>query len=200
MRDITFQNNVGFPINRVEKIGYVRRLLEQAEKELPPEEKAEAPAEPTTAKPSAPALSADRRNYHITDDALGVGGAKEKFRNNMAAVNLLHELQLEKRFATPEEQETLAKYVGWGGLSMAFDENNAAWAEEFKELYASLSPEEYRAAKESTLTAFYTPPVVIKAMYEALDRLGFSQGNILDMFLQSLIQRNGIIKKCAFAV
>ena len=175
MRDITFQNNVGFPINRVEKIGYVRRLLEQAEKELPPEEKAEAPA-----KPSVPAYSDNRRNYHITDDALGVGGAKEKFRNNMAAVNLLHELQLENRLATPEEQETLAKYVGWGGLSMAFDENNAAWAEEFKELYASLSPEEYRAAKESTLTAFYTPPVVIKAMYEALDRLGFSQGNILE--------------------
>ena len=175
MRDITFQNNVGFPINRVEKIGYVRRLLEQEEKELPPEEKTAAPA-----KPSVPAYADNRRNYHITDDALGVGGAKEKFRNNMAAVNLLHELQLENRLATPEEQETLAKYVGWGGLSMAFDENNAAWAEEFKELYASLSPEEYRAAKESTLTAFYTPPVVIKAMYEALDRLGFSQGNILE--------------------
>ena len=175
MRDITFQNNVGFPINRVEKIGYVRRLLEQAEKEIPPEEKAAVPA-----KPSVPAYPDNRRNYHITDDALGVGGAKEKFRNNMAAVNLLHELQLENRLATPEEQETLAKYVGWGGLSMAFDENNAAWAEEFKELYASLSPEEYRAAKESTLTAFYTPPVVIKAMYEALDRLGFSQGNILE--------------------
>ena len=175
MRDITFQNNVGFPINRVEKIGYVRRLLEQAEKEIPPEERAAAPA-----KSPVPAYSDNRHNYHITDDALGVGGAKEKFRNNMAAVNLLHELQLENRLATPEEQETLAKYVGWGGLSMAFDENNAAWAEEFKELYASLSPEEYRAAKESTLTAFYTPPVVIKAMYEALDRLGFSQGSILE--------------------
>ena len=175
MRDITFQNNVGFPINRVEKIGYLRRLLEQEEKELPPEEKTAAPA-----KPPVPAYADNRRNYHITDDALGVGGAKEKFRNNMAAVNLLHELQLENRLATPEEQETLAKYVGWGGLSMAFDENNAAWAEEFKELYASLSSEEYRAAKESTLTAFYTPPVVIKAMYEALDRLGFSQGNILE--------------------
>lgn len=175
MRDITFQNNVGFPINRVEKIGYVRRLLEQAGKEIPPEEKTEAPA-----TPFVPALSADRHNYRITDDTLGVGGAKEKFRNNMAVVNLLHELQLENRLATPEEQETLAKYVGWGGLSMAFDENNAAWADEFKELYASLSPEEYRAAKESTLTAFYTPPVVIKAMYEALDRLGFSQGSILE--------------------
>ena len=218
MRDITFQNSVGFPINRVEKVGYVRRLLEQAEKEPQPEEKSESPAEPTTetvaeypavenglpydivvekirfdepeheqprktlvtAKPSAPALSADRRNYRIANDALGVGGAKEKFRNNMSAIRLLHDLQIENRLATPEEQETLAKYVGWGGLSMAFDSNNAAWANEYKELKSALSNEEYHAAMESTLTAFYTPPVVIKAMYEALDRLGFSQGNILE--------------------
>ena len=176
LRDVTFQNSMGFPINRVEKIGYVRRLLEQAQEELPPEEKAEAP----TASPTSPAVSADRHNYRITDDALGVGGAKEKFRNNMAAIRLLHDLQIENRLATPEEQETLAKYVGWGGLSMAFDEKNAAWANEYKELKAELSDEEYRAAMESTLTAFYTPPVVIKAMYEALDRLGFSQGNILE--------------------
>ena len=149
LRDITFQNNVGFPINRVEKIGYIRRLLEQ-QPELPSEEKTDAPSEPITetvaeypavenglpydiviqtirtgepeiqpekGKADTPALSADRRNYRITDDALGVGGAKEKFRGNMAAVNLLHELQLENRLATPEEQETLSKYVGWGGLS-----------------------------------------------------------------------------------
>ena len=218
MRDITFQNNMGFPINRVEKVSYVRRLLEQAEKEPQPEEKSESPAEPTTetvaeypavenglpydivvekirfdepehgqtiempitAKPSAPALSHDRRNYRITDDALGVGGAKEKFRNNMSAIRLLHDLQIENRLATPKEQETLAKYVGWGGLSMAFDGNNAAWADEYKELKSALSDEEYHAAMESTLTAFYTPPIVIKAMYEALDRLGFSQGNILE--------------------
>lgn len=167
LRDITFQNNVGFPINRVEKIGYIQKLLEQEKTELPPEEKTEAPA-------------ADRHNFRITDDSIGVGGAKEKFRNNMAAINLLHELEIENRLATPEEQEVLSRYVGWGGLSMTFDEHNAAWAEEFKELYASLSPEEYRAAMESTLTAFYTPPVVIKAMYDALDRLGFSQGNILE--------------------
>ena len=170
LRDITFQNNVGFPINRVEKIGYIRRLLEQVQPELPPEKE----------KAGSPAPSADRHNYRITDDALGVGGAKEKFRNNMAAIRLLHELQIENRLATPEEQETLSKYVGWGGLSMAFDERNAAWANEYKELKAALSEEEYRAAMESTLTAFYTPPVVIKAMYEALDRLGFSQGNILE--------------------
>ena len=170
LRDITFQNNVGFPINRVEKIGYIQKLLEQEKTELPTEEKTEAPAVPVT----------DRHNFRITDDAIGVGGAKEKFRNNMAAINLLHELEIENRLATPEEQEVLFRYVGWGGLSMAFDEHNVAWAEEFKELYASLSPEEYRAAMESTLTAFYTPPVVIKAMYDALDRLGFSQGNILE--------------------
>ena len=167
LRDITFQNNVGFPINRVEKIGYIQKLLEQEKTELPPQEKTEAPA-------------ADRHNFRIIDDAIGVGGAKEKFRNNMAAINLLHELEIENRLATPEEQEVLSRYVGWGGLSMAFDEHNAAWAEEFKELYASLSPEEYRAAMESTLTAFYTPSVVIRAMYDALDRLGFSQGNILE--------------------
>ena len=167
LRDITFQNNMGFPINRVEKIGYIQKLLEQEKTELPPEEKTEAPA-------------VDRHNFRINDDAIGVGGAKEKFRNNMAAINLLHELEIENRLATPEEQEVLSQYVGWGGLSISFDEHNAAWAEEFKELYASLSPEEYRAAMESTLTAFYTPPVVIKAMYDALDRLGFSQGNILE--------------------
>ena len=170
MRDMTFANAVGFPINRVEKIGYIRSLLSKTQEEKQPE-KAVSPV---------PAPSEPRHNYRITEDTLGVGGAKEKFRNNMAAINLLHELELENRLATPEEQEILSKYVGWGGLSMAFDENNAAWADEFKELYASLSPEEYRAAMESTLTAFYTPPVVIKGMYEALERLGFSEGSILE--------------------
>ena len=278
MCDITFQNEAGFPVNRVEKIGYVRRLLEQAQpqeewmrqakelidafvreeyatdegadyhdlsrvdiaytttsngahelqisadllhfrldtyidnrlsaskqyqnledmvancllhldfdemvadaemqaealeqketqEQLPPEkEKTETPAD-------------RRRNYRITDDALGVGSAKEKFRNNMAAIRLLHELQIENRLATPDEQEVLSKYVGWGGLSMAFDEHNAAWVAEYQELKAELSDAEYRAAMESTLTAFYTPPVVIKGMYEALDRLGYAKGTILE--------------------
>ncbi len=168
MRDITFQNEAGFPVNRVEKIGYVRRLLEQAQEQLPPEkEKTELPADL-------------RRNYRITDDALGVGSAKEKFRNNMAAIRLLHELQVENRLATPDEQEVLSKYVGWGGLSMVFDGHNAAWAAEYQELKAELSDAEYRAAMESTLTAFYTPPVVIKSMYEALDRLGYAKGTILE--------------------
>ena len=168
MRDITFQNSTGFPINRVEKIGYVRRLLEQAQEELPPEEKAEAP----TASPTSPAVSADRHNYRITDDALGVGGAKEKFRNNMAAIRLLHDLQIENRLATPEEQETLAKYVGWGGLSMAFDEKNASWANEYKELKAELSDEEYRAAKANYNYQFdknggIIMPLIILAVYMA---------------------------------
>ena len=169
MRDITFQNDVGFPINRVEKITRVREWLDAQEQ-----------ASPLPENEKASAVTSDRSNYRITEDTLGIGGAKEKFKANMAAVNLLHDLEIENRLATPEEQKILAGYVGWGGLSMAFDENNAAWANEFKELYVTLSPEEYRAAKESTLTAFYTPPVVIKAMYEALDRLGFSEGNILE--------------------
>ena len=172
MRDITFADAVGFPINRVEKVGYVRSLLSKTQEEKKTENAVSSAPVPVPSEP--------RHNYRITEDTLGVGGAKEKFRNNMAAINLLHELELENRLATPEEQEILSKYVGWGGLSMAFDENNAAWADEFKELYASLSPEEYRAAMESTLTAFYTPPVVIKGMYEALERLGFSEGSILE--------------------
>ena len=172
MRDITFADAVGFPINRVEKVGYVRSLLSKTQEEKKPENAVSSAPVPVPSEP--------RHNYRITEDTLGVGGAKEKFRNNMAAINLLHELELENRLATPEEQEILSKYVGWGGLSMAFDEHNTAWADEFKELYASLSPEEYRSAMESTLTAFYTPPVVIKSMYEALERLGFSEGSILE--------------------
>ena len=278
MRDITFQNEAGFPVNRVEKISYIRRLLEQAQPQeewmrqakdlidtfvreeydsdvgadyhnlsrvdiayttssddvhelqisadllhfrldtyidnrlsaskqyqsledmvkncLPhldfsemvadaeilaealEQKEAQAQLLPEKEKTELPANL--RRNYRITDDALGVGSAKEKFRNNMAAIRLLHELQIENRLATPDEQEVLAKYVGWGGLSMAFDAHNAAWAAEYQELKAELSDAEYRAAMESTLTAFYTPPVVIKGMYEALDRLGYAKGTILE--------------------
>ncbi len=170
MRDITFQNDVGFPINRIEKIGYIRRLLEQEQTEVPPEEE----------KAAVPLLTDNHQNFRITDDALGIGGAKEKFQNNMAAIRVLHELEFDNRSATPEEQKILSKYVGWGGLSAAFDEKNAAWADEYTKLKAALSPDEYRAAMESTLTAYYTPPVVIKSVYEVLDRMGFSQGNILE--------------------
>ena len=119
-------------------------------------------------------------NFRITDDHLGEGGAKAKFRMNMDAINLLKELELDGRQATPEEQEVLAKYVGWGGLADAFDETKDNWKNEFAELYATLSPEEYAAARSSTLNAHYTSPTVIKAIYEAVGNMGFETGNILE--------------------
>ena len=143
-------------------------------------------AEPAVSESPArsPALSVpiDRnaQNFHITDDNLGVGGAKAKFRANMDAINLLKELEFDGRQATPEEQTVLAKYVGWGGLADAFDENKPNWSDEFQELYVTLSPEEYAAARASTLNAHYTSPTVIHAIYEALDRMGFETGNILE--------------------
>ena len=120
------------------------------------------------------------QNFHITDDALGVGGAKAKFRANMAAIHLLQELEFEGLQASPEQQEILSRYVGWGGLADAFDENKPNWSDEFAELYATLSPEEYAAARASTLNAHYTSPTVIKAIYEAVDNMGFQTGNILE--------------------
>ena len=198
-----------YPINRVEKIGFVRGHLAPEKQEYATEKVAEYPAvenglpydivvetikteEPTLTPPTweekkekvttlLPTIpESEKHNFRITDDNLGVGGPKEKFRNNMAAINLLHELEFENRLATPEEQEILSKYVGFGGLADAFDESKANWADEYKELIVTLSPEEYAAARESTLTAFYTPPVVIRAMYEALGNMGFSEGNILE--------------------
>ena len=120
------------------------------------------------------------QNFHITDDALGVGGAKAKFRANMAAIHLLQELEFEGLQASPEQQEILSRYVGWGGLADAFDENKPNWSDEFAELYATLSPEEYAAARASTLNAHYTSPTVIKAIYEAVGNMGFQTGNILE--------------------
>ena len=122
----------------------------------------------------------DAQNFHITDDALGVGGAKAKFRENMAAIRLLQGLEFEGLQASPEQQEILSRYVGWGGLADAFDENKPNWSDEFAELYATLSPEEYAAARASTLNAHYTSPTVIKAIYEAVGNMGFQSGNILE--------------------
>ena len=119
-------------------------------------------------------------NFRILDDNLGTGGAKAKFRANMAAINLLKELEFDGRQATPEEQDVLSKYVGWGGLADAFDESKDNWKDEFAELYATLSPEEYAAARASTLNAHYTSPTVIKAIYEAVGNMGFQTGNILE--------------------
>ena len=119
-------------------------------------------------------------NFHITDDDLGAGGPKAKFKANMEAIRLLKELEQDQRLATPEEQEILSRYVGWGGIPQAFEENNSSWANEYLELKNTLSPEEYSAARASTLNAFYTSPTVVKAMYEALGNMGLKQGNILE--------------------
>ena len=119
-------------------------------------------------------------NFHITDDNLGAGGPKAKFKANMEAIRLLKELEQDQRLATSEEQEVLSRYVGWGGIPQAFEERNSAWVEEYTQLKGVLTPEEYSAARASTLNAFYTSPTVIKAMYEALGNMGLKQGNILE--------------------
>ncbi len=131
------------------------------------------PEPPAPQKPPA-------ENFCITDDNLGIGGAKAKFRANMAAINLLKELEFEGAQASPEQQEVLSRYVGWGGLADAFDESKGNWKDEFAELYTALSPEEYAAARASTLNAHYTSPTVIKAIYEAVGTMGFQTGNILE--------------------
>ena len=120
------------------------------------------------------------RNFRITDDHLGEGGSKAKFRANLDAIETLKAIEAEGRSATPEEQEILSRYVGWGGLADAFDANKAAWTQEYKALQAALTPEEYAAARSSTLNAHYTSPTVIRAIYEAVSRLGFQTGNILE--------------------
>ena len=128
-----------------------------------------------TTEPDPPA-----QNFRITDDHLGEGGPKAKFRANMDAINTLKTIELESRSATPEEQEILSRYVGWGGLADAFDEGKTGWASEYQELFNALSPEEYAAARASTLNAHYTSPTVIRAIYEAVSRMGFTSGNILE--------------------
>lgn len=119
-------------------------------------------------------------NFRIQDNDLGAGGSKAKYKANMEAIHLLQTLEKEERLATPEEQEVLSRYVGWGGIPQAFEENNSSWANEYLELKNTLSPEEYSAARASTLNAFYTSPTVIRSMYEALENMGLKQGNILE--------------------
>ena len=123
---------------------------------------------------------AERNNFDLRSNPVEQVGKKERFRRNAEAIKVLKECEFENRFATPEEQLVLSKYVGWGGLPEAFDENNSAWADEFVELYTLLSPEEYASARESTLTAFYTPPAVINAIYKAMEQMGFREGNLLE--------------------
>ena len=181
-----------YPISRAESRENFIKLLErypQEEKskfvtETVDEYKAEDYGLPydiviQTIRADEPVLT-EPQNFQITDYNLGVGGAKEKFKNNIAAINLLHELEFDGRQANFEEQEVLSRYVGWGGLSDAFDETKENWADEYKELVITLSPDEYRAAKASVLDSHYTSPTIINAMYEALGNMGFTSGNILE--------------------
>ena len=131
-------------------------------------------------KPEAEKIVTEPHNFRIQDNDLGAGGPKAKYKANMEAIHLLQTLEKEERLATPEEQEILSRYVGWGGIPQAFEENNSSWADEYLELKNTLSPEEYNAARASTLNAFYTSPIVIRSMYEALENMGLKQGNILE--------------------
>ena len=153
--------------------------VEQPEQSISAPEPEQMPqVDVPTAHPQADTPPA--QNFRITDDLLGTGGAKAKFRANMDAINLLKELEFDGRQATPEEQNILSKYVGWGGLADAFDESKDNWKDEFSELYATLTPVEYATARASTLNAHYTSPTVIKAIYEAVGNMGFQTGNILE--------------------
>ena len=131
-------------------------------------------------KPEVEEIVTEPHNFRIQDNDLGAGGPKAKYKANMEAIHLLQTLEKEERLATPEEQESLSRYVGWGGIPQVFEENNSSWANEYLELKNTLSPEEYSAARASTLNAFYTSPTVIRSMYEALENMGLKQGNILE--------------------
>ena len=131
-------------------------------------------------KPEAEKIVTEPHNFRIQDNDLGAGGPKAKYKANMEAIHLLQTLEKEERLATPEEQEILSRYVGWGGIPQAFEESNSSWANEYLELKNTLSPEEYSAARASTLNAFYTSPTVIRSMYETLENMGLKQGNILE--------------------
>ena len=183
LRDVTFETGTGFPIFRKESIEYVRSHMEQSDiaQETAAPQTDEPPAALTPPKKKkqnalAYPLDADGRNYRITDDHIGEGAPLERFQRNLDAIRTLKTVEAENRAATAEEQSVLAQYVGWGGLADFFDEKNPRYAE-LKEL---LTDAEYAAARESTLTAFYTPPVVIRGIYAALGQVGFTQGNILE--------------------
>jgi len=182
MRDITFEDSNGFPILRVEKADFVRSALELSEKE-----ELDAPVWEIKQKAKAqtfdlhPEISLDDRyTFDLKNFELEEVGKKARFHRNIDAIRVLKECVEENRFATPEEQQILAQYVGWGGIPEAFDENNATWKSEYNELSQLLTDEEYQSARESTLTAFYTPPVVISAIYKVMEQMGFKEGNILE--------------------
>lgn len=176
MRDVTFVKENGFPISRVEKLETVEGWLEEKETELTPAWEKTKPED----LPIVPSPTGKKHDFRIKDMELGYGGPKAKYRMNTDAIRLLKQLEAENRLAEPDEQQVLSKYVGWGALPMAFDEANEQWKAEYEELIGLLTPEEYDAARASTLNAHYTSPVVIQAMYSALESFGFRTGNILE--------------------
>lgn len=212
LRDITFQNGAGFPIFRNESIDWLVSVMQEQDRTqenapietetvaVYPAEENNLPYDIVIERIPSDAPTPEVGNFHINDDRLGEGGAKTKFRANMDAINLLKELEREGRQATEEEQEILSRYVGWGSLPDAFDESKANWADEYTELSSALTDDEYRAAKGSVLNAHYTSPTVIRAMYEAIENMGFTKGNILEpsmgvgnffgMLPQSMAQSN----------
>ena len=229
-QDITFSNATGFPIFRTESIAFIRKYVEEQEKQsvqpvtsaetvavypgeknnlpydvvvqtlrteettppvqntpvsIPIDEKWQefpsvADAEQASYEEYKENLRRNARNFRITDDDLGTSGPKAKFQDNMAAIRLLKNLEQEGLQASPEQQEILSRYVGWGGLPEAFDESKPTWSGEFAELRSTLTPGEYTAARASTLNAHYTSPTVIRAIYEAVGNMGFQTGNILE--------------------
>lgn len=180
MADQTFANGSGFPIFRRETVEFVRQYLPKEKEQIIPTQNTKQHTEHSQwdIHPEIPVEQ--RHDFDFAAHPVEIVGKKERFRRNMEAIKILKECEADNRFATPDEQIVLSKYVGWGGIPEAFDENNSSWANEYNELVEVLSPDEYALARESTLTAFYTPQEVVKACYDIAENLGFKQGNILE--------------------
>ena len=180
MADQTFADGTGFPIFRRETVEFVRQYLPTEKEQIIPTQNTKQHTEHSQWDIHHEIPVEQRHDFDFAAHPVEVVGKKERFRRNMEAIKVLKKCEVDNRFATPDEQIVLSKYVGWGGIPEAFDENNSSWANEYKELISVLSPEEYNAARESTLTAFYTPQEVVKACYDIAENLGFKQGNILE--------------------
>ena len=188
LKDITFQSSTGFPIFRSESLEFVRNILDMSDSKSgkepdnePEQKKTKSDASPRDTDDLVPkAQKQTRINFQITDNNLGTGGPKTKYDWNISAIRLVNQLEEENRLATPEEQEILCRYVGWGGIPQVFDEQNSQWAKEYVELKEVLNPEEYASARASTLNAHFTSPTIINSMYACLANMGFKTGNILE--------------------
>ena len=180
MADQTFADGTGFPIFRRETVEFVRQYLPTEKEQIIPTQNTKQHTEHSQwdIHPEIPVEQ--RHDFDFAVHPVEVVGKKERFHRNMEAIKVLKKCEADNRFATPDEQIVLSKYVGWGGIPEAFDENNSSWANEYNELVEVLSPDEYAHARESTLTAFFTPPEVINAVYKVMAKLGFKQGNILE--------------------